>query len=953
MSYTTEEYTHSDVSNGAITVNIDNMTTTVIANVFGAGGAEATSDGGSGGYIRAKIDITNIETLQVYPGEAGSAPTGGDGYYVGGDGGTDSDSGASSGGGGGSTTILDGSGDELLHADAGGGGQLSLLDLDTNFRTDVGGGGGARGGPGGDPNDGDENIAGEDAQGSGFGGDGGADEQPEGGDGGQEAIDPRVTTLNTNTGGGNDSDGKIILKFLTNKSSVNTTGWHVEITDPNTGRVRTPDVLDLQNAPIFNPGPNQLPRVRLPVPKDDVWLSDAYDGDPEMRVWRDGRRLPIEVLRDVEQLEGATVLVGVGGVELEQRVRREYNDDRRHVEAANLVTNQTSYAADAPEPTGVVIEDQLQRSVDTDAEFADALNLQAADPFVIENGVLRPAQTSFSIEGETDPITTITGNVIYSDGEATGIGSQFASVGDSGIYKFTTEHDIENWTLRWRREVEPESDGDEEVLVPGFEVRVNGTVVEEFSDGAGFIPTSAFDDPGWDIIADSDNENITLSGTNSIEIEITEADLDFSNEPVDDYGELIIDVINIVDDRLSHNFDNTVHQDEGYLDEPKDYVATTTETTNLQSAFSVVGAESNLTINDTSGAQRVQISNDGGSTYLPDDGTDDGTEDNTSSVTVGSFPNTGSTLRQRFRLDGYEPSGPQSATPRLGYAPQEIDAYDLFADISLELLLIEETFDNDLASILTDFAEVAERSWAFVIDDGTPTVRFVENGQRVADFAPEINSRTREKLGKTYDSVTVKGSNEPVSREPYTASTTVSSLVRENILPGSETVVDPATGDNFTRGDDYEIDYQPGEIRATSSGALVAGDEYEVNYQYQPRGTFEQSNAPADPDELVELVPGVTSERLGEQVAFVIADSVQSPRYAAEVTIPDPDPRFDPTEALPPSALSLPADAGDLEVRGEPQLTEEGLAVRFGTRPAVEASVQRLSRQLSRVSDRS
>ena len=85
----------------------------------------------------------------------------------------------------------------------------------------------------------------------------------------------------------------------------------------------------------------------------------------------------------------------------------------------------------------------------------------------------------------------------------------------------------------------------------------------------------------------------------------------------------------------------------------------------------------------------------------------------------------------------------------------------------------------------------------------------------------------------------------------------------------------------------------------------------------------------------------------------MIADSVQSPRYAAEVTIPDPDPRFDPTEALPPSALSLPAGAGDLEVRGEPQLTEEGLAVRFGTRPAVEASIQRLSRQLSRVSDRS
>jgi hypothetical protein len=267
--------------------------------------------------------------------------------------------------------------------------------------------------------------------------------------------------------------------------------------------------------------------------------------------------------------------------------------------------------------------------------------------------------------------------------------------------------------------------------------------------------------------------------------------------------------------------------------------------------------------------------------------------------------------------------------------------------------LIEETFDADISSILTDMAEAAERSWAFVVDDGALTVRFVENGQRVADFAPEFDSRTREKLGKTYESVTVKGSNEPVSQEPYTASTSFTSLARENILPGSETVVDPATGTNFARGDDYEINYQPGEIRATSSGSLTVGSDYEINYQYQPRGTFTQPDAPADPAELVDIVPGVTSERLGEQVAFVIANEVQTPRYAADVTIPDPDPRFDPTEALPPEVLGLPESASPLEVRGEPQLTEEGLQVRFGTRPAVEESIQRLSRQLGRVSDRS
>ena len=723
-------------------------------------------------------------------------------------------------------------------------------------------------------------------------------------------------------------------------------GWTVAITHPETGRVRQPDVIDLQNAPVFNPGPNAQPVVRIPVRKDDVWLSDAYDDDPEMKVWRDGRRLPIEVLRDVEQREDATVLVGVGGVELEQRVRQEYDDDRRHTVVQNLVKNETSYAVDAPDPAESVLTDQLQRSVDTDSEFSNALNLDATDPFVISNGALKPAQTSFCIEGRNEFISGEETDVDYSNGDATYVGGAFVELNDEGTYQFTTDHDIENWEVYIRREVLPHDSGDSEAVLPGFEISVNGVQIEGFSDG---FSTGVINQIEWDFIGSSSNNNVVLSGTNTISIEVTSNTHDFSSETVDDYGEYVVDVINIVDTTVSHTRDNTVNQDNGFLDEPKDYKPVSVETTNLTSPFSVVGARSELTIDDTSDGQRVQVSNDGGSTYFPDDGS----ENNTDTVTVDSFPNSGSTLRQRFRLDGYEPSGARDQTPRLGYEPQAIDAYDLFADISQELLLIEESFDNDLTSILTDIAEPAERSWAFRYDNGTPTITFVENGQRVADFTPEVAAREREKLGKTYESVTVKGSNEPVSREPYTASTTFSSLGHDNILPGSETVVDPATGENFIRGDDYEIRYQLGEIRARSTGALTTGDSYDVSYQFQARGTHEQPNAPADPEELVEIVPGVTSERLGEQVALVIANEVDTPRYAAEVTIPDPDPRFDPTEALPPSALGLPSAAGDLEVRGEPQLTEEGLRVRFGTRPAVEESVQRLSRQLSRVSDRS
>jgi hypothetical protein len=398
---------------------------------------------------------------------------------------------------------------------------------------------------------------------------------------------------------------------------------------------------------------------------------------------------------------------------------------------------------------------------------------------------------------------------------------------------------------------------------------------------------------------------------------------------------------------VPYTFDDDNGGNDGYLDGPGFYARQTVTFDNAPSAFNVVAGSASVTMNDTSGNQRLQISNDNGATWFPDDGT----ENNTTSVDV-AYPQAGSGSRLRVTLDAWEPSGPQNATPRLNYASQELDAYELRADISQELLLIEETFDNDLASILTAIGEPAERSWGLRTDaNGDIVVRFVQNGQFDASYAPEFSDRTREKLGKTYDRVLVKGSNEPESNIPYTASTTFEALPRENILSGSETVYDDTR--NYDRGDDYEINYQTGEIRATSGGDLVVGDAYRVDFRYQARGRFESPDAPADPDELVTTVPGVTSTRLAEQVAFVLASEVDTPRYAAEVTIPDPDPRFDPTDALPPSVLGLPSGIDSLEVRGQPQLTETGLRVRFGTRPPVEATQERLSTQLGRVSDRS
>ena len=94
-------------------------------------------------------------------------------------------------------------------------------------------------------------------------------------------------------------------------------------------------------------------------------------------------------------------------------------------------------------------------------------------------------------------------------------------------------------------------------------------------------------------------------------------------------------------------------------------------------------------------------------------------------------------------------------------------------------------------------------------------------------------------------------------------------------------------------------------------------------------------------------------ERAAEQVAFAVVNEFNSPRYIAEVTIPDATTGFDPIDALPASAFGLPDTAPPLEPRGEPEITERGLRVRYGTRPSVEAGLQQINRQLGRISDRS
>lgn len=720
-------------------------------------------------------------------------------------------------------------------------------------------------------------------------------------------------------------------------------GWEVAITHPETGRVKRPSVLD---SPTIVPSLNAPAEVRIPVPKSDEWLKPAYDDDPDMRAWLDGERQPVEVLRDVDREEDRTILVGVGGVELEARAQREWDGERRHLAARDLIQTETSYADDTPEPDVATIKDVEQQTVDSEAEWINALANANQDTDlwgITSDGFLRRRRTAYF--AETDELTDargtenfdgsgeynfINGDILFFENPAIQNGVE------AGVeYDFDLEYTIPGSEVRVAARMSfPEDQGDGTAFHPAYTQRVNG---EELDPRPADIQTVQTP-PEWDIFQPGSGLSDADPGSTTVEIKLTG---DSSSAD----GEIGIDALMIYDARHPPTLINEVTQDSDRKAQVDFYNGSTlVETGDVTSAFSVVAGELTSSYNSTAGVgQEVGISNDSGQNWISATG---------SETVAGEFAGPAATIRARFGLGGFDGETQYAVGQVNGH---EVDAYQLFADISQELLLIDETFDNNVSSILTDIAEQAERSWSFRYEGGTPTVAFVENGQRTSDGAPEFSERRIEKRGKTYESVTIKGSNQPVSSEPFTASETFVELVRPNILPGSETVYD-TSGTNYERGDDYEMRYADGEIRATSGGDLVAGDAYEIDYRYQAKGTFTLPDAPAEPDQLVETVSGVTSQRLAEQVAFVIASEVETPRYAAEVLIPDADPGFDPLEAVSLASVSEglgDIDTSPLEVRGSPQLTPRGLRVRFGTRPPIEEDIQRLARQVSRVSDRS
>lgn len=712
-------------------------------------------------------------------------------------------------------------------------------------------------------------------------------------------------------------------------------GWTVAVTHPDTGRVKTPAVLDTRSAPAFNPGPNAQPEVRIPVRKNDVWLDPVYDSDPQMDVWLDGERLPIDVLRDVERETDRVVLVGVGGVELEQRVRKYYDTVQRHVAAENLITNETSYAADVDTPQAASATVELA-DLSTQSELEDAVRVRPTTPLEVVNGqvdVLPSAHLP-----DTGDFSNIDNGVLTSN---------FAGATDRTVIEFsnfTGGSGSVTWSINTEYALETGTDGFAAVAVRGRnEDTTNPLNVFPTVNGESFGAITFGTNFSWEIEVVGGGGVSVADPLPAGPVDIGVAVNDINTDPADT---LYIDRVVLFDNRFSYLFDNTLDAND-QLEGPQRFPdVADVVTNNFASQFAVVGGQVDVSVDTADPAARVQASNDSGQTYLPNDGT----EQDTNSIDV-DFADIGSALRARVGLGRYADGS--TDTPTAGNAAQSLESITLTADIERLYLLLDEDRDESIADLLTYLTAETRYLWSYQLDaNGDPKVVFTQPGQRVAESSPPLKEASVEKRGTTYPRVTVKGSPERVDGEQFTASETYADLRESDLIGGTEAVRDPDTGTQFDRGADYELDREAGRIRITAESAMTAGTTYEISYQSEVAGTYTVDDAPADPRELVRQISGVTTTQQAEQAAFALADELADPRYAADIVIPEDRVTFDPAEALPLTTLSLPDAATPLEVEGQPELTPRGLAARLGSRDTIEQSLSLVREQLSAVSRR-
>lgn len=668
---------------------------------------------------------------------------------------------------------------------------------------------------------------------------------------------------------------------------------------------------------------NDLPRLRVPVPKDDRYQDPRFEDAP-VAVYQDGVPQPVDRLVGVEQTEQGTDLILEGGSELKQRVQREVDFADAHVVARELVQNNTPYQVNVDNPAASISE-VLMQAADTNTEWGQVLsNWPPADdvPLTLDDGVLRPQQTSFTIEAE---------NADFGAPKDT-----FSQAGASGgkTAEFALAPQFYTQTFEYNHRV-PAGEGRASLRVyvktqqqPAFTVEVDGKRVLD-------LPKDAFgNQTGWRWV-DNIDPLPELSGATTIKAEVT-AESSLANDNFQ------LDLMNIEDARFSHNFPNPSTGTD-YLTGPENFPAAIARQTEQATAINqVVGGRATVSANNSGGPNdipKIELSNTQGTTY-PISGTD------TNSVDA-SFPSPSAGIRAKLTLGRHGTRTGQ--TPTTGFQPDRVDSVEIFADQDTTPVLVNRSLDGRLINVLQTIA--SENDFVFelrAVGDGPQfSFEMAQFGQRSTDADPAVSSfSTSKRTDEIIEKAVIKGGAQRVRQESFTSDHgSAVNLDQDNLIEGGEVVYDGAT--QFDRGIDYQIDYLAGTITTLSTGTMTNNSGFNIDYDFKPVNSHTAPGV-SDPKTVVRSLPEIQSEQAAGQVAFILVNKFSDPVFEATVTIPD-DAGWSVINEIDPSRLPTDQPLQTQSIETSPGPTVIQLESQENLSEVVSQIQRRLSQTETRV----
>jgi hypothetical protein len=733
------------------------------------------------------------------------------------------------------------------------------------------------------------------------------------------------------------------------------TGWYLEVdlSDEDTRRLRP------AGEPTWSPTINDLPTIEIPVrAADDIWTRGRADG-ATVRVYKDGVKLPFERVSEVNRRRGngrsEVLLTCVGGVDLNKRVQRVYQNKPVPDAVRDLISSETDLIANVDDAggggsvslvsadTGSALGSDLSVALDGASlgDFTVPLNLNTS-----ANRIER-LQTAWLWVADND-FTPESGAVLTGDsGAEQGVAAKLTNTFD-GVTTPTRSvaYKIPEGSVGVAVHARRASS-----VTPG-DVQLNVG-----AGGGGAFVSGLSTDYQW-LTASAPFADVPLDPGVSVSVEL-ETDT-----------EVYVSGAVVYDERAEPDtFDDNP---DPYFAGPGPFdgggPATRLETGEEVAPQTLEGAETEVALAAGSPADSLQVT-----ARTPADETT-ATGSTTATVEPGK---TADRASGSVTLSG---SGTQSgSSPETAAVAHDLDSFDLRGLSTGERRLIGQSFDDDLLNVLQTIAEESGSIWAVEsAPAGGLSLEWSRPGSRDPQGSLSPAAVDVDRITQRVEAATVRGGRrrraeeivapDPTSGTPSTVAAVGGETVGEailgarpgdsatsvglsfgNLIPGTERVVRVSDGTEFDPIQDYRLDYLRGEFRLVQTGDISPGDTLEITYQHKPTGRFEAGQFGGDPraDQTFDIGRATTPSAC-QQAAQRIVRQTPAARIEARVDVSDLDPTTSVIRSLGVAELDIPQE---FDIQGFDNAPGDSV-IRLGTARPVEEIVASVARDIGDVSQR-